>query len=74
MSLAKDASRTDAAPFSSVPSDVSSDAACGATRARRAYAAPVLTAFGSVEEFTRGTGSRMVDSNRTGRMATGAAM
>jgi hypothetical protein len=41
-------------------------------KARRPYVAPALTAFGSVEEFTRGTGSMMLDNNRVSRMATGA--
>jgi len=36
---------------------------------RRAYVAPVLTVFGSVEDFTRGTGTSS-DDGRSGRIRT----
>lgn len=39
-----------------------------AGRKRRPYRAPLLTTFGSVEEFTRGTGTGKADTPFPGRV------
>lgn len=51
------------------PDAAASDAVAETKVVRRPYVAPAIVAFGSVEEFTRGTGSSStLDANRTTRV------
>lgn len=52
-----------------VPEVGDENSASEVARPRRPYTAPAIVEFGSVKEFTRGTGSSpTLDSNRTTRV------
>jgi hypothetical protein len=49
------------------PTDGTATSGSAIERVRRKYVAPAILEFGSVQEFTRGSGSSTLDSRRTTR-------